>query len=78
MSPEQFAYWLQGFAELNPAPPTAEQWQTIRDHIATVFEKVTPRRIFDVTPVGEEVGLRPRILPRVRLCDSPLTNRRIC
>lgn len=42
MTPEQFAYWLQGFAELNQQPPTAEQWQSIRDHLATVFKKVTP------------------------------------
>lgn len=43
MTPEQFAYWMQGFAELNAAPPTAEQWQSIREHLATVFAKVTPR-----------------------------------
>lgn len=42
MTSEQFAYWLQGYAELNAAPPTAEQWQSIRDHLATVFNKVTP------------------------------------
>ena len=42
MTAEQFAYWLQGFAELNEAPPTAEQWQSIREHLATVFVKVTP------------------------------------
>jgi hypothetical protein len=42
MTPEQFAYWLQGYAELNETPPTAQQWQMIRDHLALVFEKVTP------------------------------------
>ena len=42
MTEQQFAYWLQGFAELNAAPPSAEQWQSIRDHLATVFKKVTP------------------------------------
>lgn len=43
MTPEQFAYWLQGFAELSGvAIPTVEQWQSIREHLATVFEKVTP------------------------------------
>ncbi len=42
MTPEQFAYWLQGFAELNTQPPTPDQWQSIREHIATVFKKVTP------------------------------------
>lgn len=44
MTAEQFTYWLQGYAELNDAPPTAEQWQTIRDHLALVFNKVTPPR----------------------------------
>ena len=42
MTEQQFAYWLQGFAELNPNPPTAEQWQSIREHLATVFKKITP------------------------------------
>lgn len=43
MTAEQFAYWLQGFAELTGStPPTAEQWQSIREHLSTVFRKVTP------------------------------------
>lgn len=42
MTPEQFAYWLQGFAELTPDAPSAAQWQAIRDHLALVFEKKTP------------------------------------
>jgi hypothetical protein len=42
MTAEQFAYWLQGYAELNDGPPTAEQWQAIRDHLELVFNKVTP------------------------------------
>lgn len=45
MTPEQFAYWLQGFAELNPQAPNAEQWQSIRDHLQLVFKKVTPERV---------------------------------
>jgi hypothetical protein len=44
MTSEQFAYWLQGFAELNDGPPSAEQWQSIRDHLQAVFVKVTPNR----------------------------------
>lgn len=43
MTAEQFAYWLQGYAELNDAPPSGEQWQAIRDHLALVFNKVTPQ-----------------------------------
>jgi len=42
MTAEQFAYWMQGFAELNSEPPTAAQWQSMREHLATVFVKVTP------------------------------------
>lgn len=42
MTPENFCYWLQGHAELGGAPPSAEQWQSIREHLATVFKKVTP------------------------------------
>lgn len=42
MTAEQFTYWMQGFSELNSEPPTAEQWQMIRDHLQTVFHKVTP------------------------------------
>lgn len=43
MTAEQFAYWLQGYAELNAgAPPSAEQWASIREHLQTVFVKVTP------------------------------------
>jgi hypothetical protein len=43
MTPEQFCYWLQGRAELQPDnPPSAEEWQSIREHLAAVFTKVTP------------------------------------
>lgn len=50
MTPEQFAYWLQGFAELNPQAPNAEQWQAIRDHLNLVFKKETPAPVFGPTP----------------------------
>lgn len=42
MTPEQFAYWLQGFSEINgTAPPTPEQWRIIKDHLQLVFKKET-------------------------------------
>ena len=43
MTPEQFAYWLQGFAELHGCQehPSKEQWASIKDHLSTVFNKVT-------------------------------------
>lgn len=44
MTPEQFCYWLQGFTELNAnAAPTWEQWASIREHLALVFDKRTPK-----------------------------------
>lgn len=43
MTPEQFAYWLQGFNELTAGQqPTPEQWKSITEHLKTVFVKVTP------------------------------------
>jgi hypothetical protein len=42
MTEQQFVYWLQGFAELTEQPPSAEQWKSIREHLAMVFKKVTP------------------------------------
>lgn len=42
MTPEQFAYWLQGFVELNDHMPNEAQWQSIKEHLSTVFKKVTP------------------------------------
>lgn len=42
MNANEFAYWLQGFSELSEARPTPEQWKSIREHLALVFQKVTP------------------------------------
>ena len=47
MSANDFAHWLQGFAELNDEPPTEQQWLAIKDHLALVFAKVTPQRSRD-------------------------------
>jgi hypothetical protein len=67
VTPEQFAYWLQGFAELHSEPPTAAQWQSIRAHVETVFDKQTPPlRVEQPEPAPlrlEEIGriLRQRL-----------------
>lgn len=58
MTPEQFAYWMQGFAELNAIPPSPEQWQSIREHLALVFEKKTPE--FKPSP---SMGIPPQFQP---------------
>ncbi len=42
MTPENFTYWLQGWVELSGATPTEEQWKSIKEHLQTVFKKVTP------------------------------------
>jgi hypothetical protein len=43
MNAESFAYWLQGFVEMNPeSMPTEAQWKMIKEHLQTVFHKVTP------------------------------------
>ena len=45
MTPEQFCYWLQGRAEMQPDnPPSAEEWKMIVDHLQLVFRKETPVR----------------------------------
>jgi len=49
MTPENFCYWLQGYLEIATAGDveddlTPEQVQCIKDHLALVFQKVTPSR----------------------------------
>jgi len=59
IDPLQFAFWLQGFAELNPGilAPTPGQWTMIVEHLAKVFTKVTP-------PMGNDgIQLRPYQIP---------------
>jgi hypothetical protein len=53
MTSEQFCYWLQGFGDLNGAPPSPEQWKSINDHLALTLKKVTPE-------VRVEVGDRAK------------------
>lgn len=50
MTPEQFAYWLQGYAEIAGTQPTPEQWQIIQDHLKEVFCKKTPDRGMPIVP----------------------------
>jgi hypothetical protein len=46
MSPENFIYWLQGFYELTPEDKLTPQMRIIKEHLALVFNKVTP----DIVP----------------------------
>jgi hypothetical protein len=41
IKPDAFCSWLQGFCELHGEPPTAAQWDSIKEHLALVFTKVT-------------------------------------
>lgn len=44
MTPEQFCYWLQGFLELTSVSQvTNEQLESVKSHLETVFNKVTPK-----------------------------------
>lgn len=45
MTPEQFTYWLQGYLEVeNPKQLGIKETKIIKDHLKTVFKKVTPER----------------------------------
>jgi len=47
MTPEQFVYWLQGFNEIRDKEAVGlseNEWEIIREHLKTVFHKVTPER----------------------------------
>ncbi|MFV1943931.1 hypothetical protein VPH49_24335 [Pseudomonas luteola] len=45
MTPEKFAYWLNGFVELNKGQkPTDEQWEAIRLKLEKAFRE-SPFRI---------------------------------
>jgi len=40
MNHDQFAYWLQGFVEMNGGKePTKAQWKMIKDHLQLCFVK---------------------------------------
>ena len=67
MSPEQFCYWLQGFVELSANAPTEEQWQSVREHLQTVFKKVTPPAPIDI-PRSDRPFTRPDYGPNHKIC----------
>lgn len=41
MTPENFVYWLQGFAEMHGGTPSEEQWEMIKIHLELVLDKKT-------------------------------------
>ena len=45
MTSENFAYWIQGYFEISGNSTLSDtQVQIIKDHLALVFNKVTPKR----------------------------------
>lgn len=47
MTAQQFAYWLQGFVELQETTvPSKQQWNMIKEHLQLVFTKKTYDREF--------------------------------
>jgi hypothetical protein len=64
VSPQDFAYWLQGYAEFHEGLPSEKQWQMIKDHLQTVFNKVTPDRGKGGGGSGQDNKLAEELLKR--------------
>lgn len=51
MNSQEFAFWLQGFVELQDSDSISDkQWLVIKDHLKLVFDKVTPEYKIDIKP----------------------------
>ena len=82
MTPEQFCYWLQGFISANPCDQlSATQWTIVRDHLALVFNKITPDRVEvtsderKMTPMDEQEQWKKQYQDLIRgLEKKPLPN----
>ncbi len=84
MNSENFAYWLQGYFEMVAAGDdfgdglTPEQVACIKDHLALVFEKVTPNRQSqeekDVPAVG--VCSASTLKTEVDISDKQITTKK--
>jgi len=52
LSPDNFAFWLQGFFELSGATTLNEQQvQVVKEHLALVMTKTTPSTVQPYIPV---------------------------
>lgn len=73
MTPENFTYWLQGFFEISDSKKLDEkQVQIIKDHLALVFNKVTPDRS-GTSPQGSALpSFDFDLLPKTYCSVSPL------
>lgn len=41
MTPENFAYWLNGYVEMHGTAPSEQQWNMIKEHLALTMVKIT-------------------------------------
>lgn len=89
LTPEQFCYWLNGFIELHGQPPTPAQWESIKEHLALVFTKVTGTRANEwriapsSLPLGSPDGAigisaQPGGPGQKTYCASASTGERLC
>ena len=76
MTTKQFAYWLQGFFEINdPQTINKEQTQIIRDHLNLLFDKITPDRNINEESEEQEVINRPPFKKSKRTVLGPAGRR---
>jgi hypothetical protein len=63
VTPEQFCYWLQGRAEMQPDnPPSAEEWKIIAEHLQLVFRKETGVKK-DMPKTDKSDSIKKTIIP---------------
>jgi len=80
MTPEQFCYWLQGMLEGNPnlTKLSKDQTQIIKDHLETVFTKVTPTRTRLVEGSETDIESLRKSLEKNKWFDVSEENHKIC
>lgn len=54
MTTESFCFWLQGYFELGGDNLSPQQVQIIKDHLALVFNKVTPKYDLGTTTTPQD------------------------
>ena len=63
MTAEQFCYWLQGRAEMQPSnPPSMEEWLIIGAHRRWVFKKEMRAKSY-IQHIGDLLPSSPTIIP---------------
>ena len=62
-TPEEFAFWLQGYVEINGNLPDEVQWAVIVNKLGTVFNKQTPLYFGPLGPLTP-----PSTGPLIKIC----------